>query len=50
MDSQRGRSHRQPQKELFGLLSKINDLLVAMDQGYRPKIKLPFYEGRQFLK
>ena len=29
---------------------QINDLLVAMDQGYRPKIKLPFYEGRQFLK
>ena len=30
--------------------NQINDLLVAMDQGYRPKIKLPFYEGRQFLK
>ena len=29
---------------------QIDDLLVAMDQGYRPKIKLPFYEGRQFLK
>ena len=29
---------------------QINDLLVAMDQGYRPKIKLPFYEGRQFLR
>jgi|TARA_B110000914_G_scaffold60908_1_gene52907 hypothetical protein len=30
--------------------SQIDDLLVALDQGYRPKIKLPFYEGRQFLK
>ena len=29
---------------------QIDDLLVALDQGYRPKIKLPFYEGRQFLK
>ena len=30
--------------------NQINDLLVAIDQGYRPNIKLPFYEGRQFLR
>jgi len=29
---------------------KVNDLMIAMDQGYRPKIALPFYEGKQFLK
>lgn len=29
---------------------QINDLALALDQGYRPKIKLPFYEGKQFLR
>lgn len=29
---------------------QINDLILALDQGYRPKIKLPFYEGRQYLR
>ncbi|MDB9900030.1 terminase family protein [bacterium] len=29
---------------------QINDLELALDQGYRPKIKLPFYEGRQYLR
>jgi len=29
---------------------KINDLVVAMDQGYKPQVKMPFYEGRQFLR
>ena len=29
---------------------KINDLMLAMDQGYRPKVSLPFYEGKQFLR
>jgi len=29
---------------------QIDDLILALDQGYRPKIKLPFYEGRQFLR
>lgn len=29
---------------------KVNDLILAMDQGYRPKIALPFYEGKQFLR
>lgn len=28
----------------------VNDLISALDQGYRPKIKLPFYEGKQFLR
>jgi len=28
----------------------VNDLILALDQGYRPKIKLPFYEGKQFLR
>jgi len=28
----------------------VNDLIIALDQGYRPKIKLPFYEGKQFLR
>ena len=29
---------------------KIEDLEVALDQGYKPQVKMPFYEGRQFLK
>lgn len=29
---------------------KVNDLIIAMDQGYRPKISLPFYEGKQYLR
>lgn len=29
---------------------KVNDLIIAMDQGYRPKVSMPFYEGRQFLR
>lgn len=29
---------------------QVNDLLVALDQGYRPKVKMPFYEGKQFLR
>tara|TARA_R110000772_G_scaffold65904_3_gene147082 strand:+ start:701 stop:2530 length:1830 start_codon:yes stop_codon:yes gene_type:complete len=29
---------------------KINDLSIALDQGYRPKISLPFYEGKNFLR
>ena len=29
---------------------KIEDLEVAMDQGYKPQVKMPFYEGRQFLR
>ena len=29
---------------------KVNDLIIAMDQGYKPKIAMPFYEGKQFLR
>ena len=29
---------------------KIQDLEVALDQGYKPAVKMPFYEGKQFLK
>ena len=29
---------------------QVDDLMVALDQGYRPKVKMPFYEGKQFLK
>ena len=28
----------------------INDLVLAMDQGYKPKVQMPFYEGKQFLR
>ena len=28
----------------------IEDLIVAMDQGYKPQVKMPFYEGRQYLR
>lgn len=28
----------------------VNDLILAMDQGYRPKVAMPFYEGKQFLR
>lgn len=36
--------------KLIWSTKKVNDLVVAMDQGYRPKISLPFYEGKQFLR
>ena len=28
----------------------INDLMVALDKGYRPQVSMPFYEGNQFLR
>lgn len=28
----------------------INELISAMDKGYRPKVAMPFYEGKQFLR
>ena len=28
----------------------INELLLALDQGYRPAVSMPFYEGKQFLR
>ena len=29
---------------------QIDDLNLALDQGYRPKVKMPFYEGKQYLR
>ena len=29
---------------------KIQDLEIALDQGYKPGVKMPFYEGKQFLR
>ena len=29
---------------------QVNDLMVAMDQGFRPKVAMPFYEGKNFLR
>ena len=29
---------------------QIDDLMIALDQGYRPKVKMPFYEGKQYLR
>ena len=37
-------------ERLIWSTKQINDLLLALDQGYRPKVKMPFYEGKQFLK
>ena len=28
----------------------INELISALDKGYRPKVPMPFYEGKQFLR
>jgi hypothetical protein len=28
----------------------VNDLLVAMDKGYKPQVRMPFYEGKQNLR
>ena len=28
----------------------VNELTGAMDKGYRPKVPMPFYEGKQFLR
>ncbi len=28
----------------------VNDLIVALDKGYRPQVSMPFYEGKQHLK
>lgn len=29
---------------------QVDDLMLALDQGYRPKVAMPFYEGKQFLR
>ena len=28
----------------------VNELMLALDQGYRPQVPMPFYEGKQFLR
>jgi hypothetical protein len=28
----------------------VNELVAALDKGYRPKVPMPFYEGKQFLR
>lgn len=37
------------QKQVWSTKS-IDDLLVALDKGYRPQIRMPFYEGKQHLR
>lgn len=37
-------------EKLVWSTKSVNDLILAMDQGYRPKVALPFYEGKQFLR
>ena len=45
----KGESSKESQKLVWSTKS-INDLLVALDKGYRPQVSMPFYEGKQFLK
>jgi len=28
----------------------INDLIIALDKGYKPQVRMPFYEGKQHLR
>ena len=45
----KGDSDKEAQKLVWSTKS-INDLLVALDKGYRPQVSMPFYEGKQFLR
>ena len=45
----KGESSKESQKLVWSTKS-INDLLVALDKGYRPQVSMPFYEGKQFLR
>ena len=36
--------------KLIWSTKSVNELLLALDKGYRPKVPLPFYEGKQFLR
>ena len=45
----KGESSKDAQKLVWSTKS-INDLLVALDKGYRPQVSMPFYEGKQFLR
>jgi hypothetical protein len=37
-------------QKLVWSTKSVNDLVVALDKGYRPQVSLPFYEGKQFLR
>ena len=39
-----------PGQKLVWSTKNVNDLLVALDKGYRPAVSMPFYEGKQFLR
>jgi len=45
----KGESSKDAQKLVWSTKS-IDDLLVALDKGYRPQVSMPFYEGKQFLR
>ena len=45
----RGESEEEAAKLIWSTKS-VNELLLALDKGYRPKVPLPFYEGKQFLR
>jgi hypothetical protein len=44
-----GESDKDSQKLVWST-KVINDLMVALDKGYRPQVSMPFYEGKQFLR
>ena len=44
-----GESEKDAQKLVWST-KIINDLMVALDKGYRPQVSMPFYEGKQFLR
>jgi hypothetical protein len=44
-----GDSEKEAQKLVWST-KMINDLMVALDKGYRPQVSMPFYEGKQFLR
>lgn len=45
----KGQSQDEANKLIWSTKS-INELLLALDQGYRPAVSMPFYEGKQFLR
>ena len=45
----KGESSEDASKLIWSTKS-INELLLALDQGYRPSVSMPFYEGKQFLR
>ena len=36
--------------KLIWSTKSINELILALDRGYRPSVPMPFYEGKQFLR